>query len=328
MQWVYSKPKEDDMGFGILLIIAGVAALVAAGVNKQFGGFRGLGIASLGLGILIFVAAQAFVSVPVGSVAVVVNRLSGLKPDALNPGAHIVLPGIETPFYYNTRLQELTLSRRGEGGPDLDESIKALSREGLEISADVTVQFQIVPSTAPKLHQNIGTDYVNVVIRPQVRSKVRDSIGQFNAADLISTKRKALENNVIAALEGVFKESNLELKAVLLRELRIPDSVAKAIEEKQTAEQRVQTEKNNRDAERIRADTVFVTAQGAAKAAVARAKGEAQALSLRGAALKNNPQLIQLTVAEKLAPTVQTIMMPSTGNFLLNLDSLTKNAKP
>jgi regulator of protease activity HflC (stomatin/prohibitin superfamily) len=153
---------------------------------------------------------------------------------------------------------------------------------------------------------------------------VRDSIGQFNATDLISTKRKALENNVVAALEGVFKDANLELKAVLLRELRIPDSVAKAIEEKQTAEQRVQTEKNNRDAERIRADTVFVTAQGAAKATIEKAKGEAQALSLRGAALKNNPQLIQLTVAEKLAPTVQTIMMPSTGNFLLNLDSLTK----
>ena len=316
------------MGFGILLIIAGVAALIAASVNKQFGGLRGLGIAGLGVGILIFVAAQAFVSVPVGSVAIVVNRLTGLKPGALEPGAHLVLPGIETPFYYNTRLQELTLSRRGEGGPNIDESIKALSREGLEISADVTVQFQIIPSLAPTLHQTIGTDYINVVIRPQVRSKVRDSIGKFNATDLISTKRKALENNVIAALEGVFKDANLELKAVLLRELRIPDSVAKAIEEKQTAEQRVQTEKNNRDAERIRADTVYVTAQGAAKAAVERAKGEATALSLRGAALKNNPQLIQLTVAEKLAPTVQTIMMPTTGNFLLNLDSLTKNTKP
>ena len=67
------------MGFGILLIIAGVAALVAASVNKQLGGLRGLGIAGLALGILIFVAAQAFVSVPVGSVAIVVNRLTGFS---------------------------------------------------------------------------------------------------------------------------------------------------------------------------------------------------------------------------------------------------------
>lgn len=312
------------MGFGILLIIAGIAAFIASSVNQQFAGIRRFGFVGIGLGLVLTIAAQTFVSVPVGSVAVVVNRLTGLKPGALTPGAHFVFPGIETPFYYNTRLQELTLSRRGEGGPNVDESIKALSKEGLEISADVTVQFQIVSSLAPTLHETIGINYIETVIRPQVRSKVRDSIGQFNATDLISTKRKALENSVVAALEDVFKEANLELKAVLLRELRIPDSVAKAIEEKQTAEQRVQTEKNNRDAERIRADTVFVTAQGAAKAAVARAKGEATALSLRGAALKNNPQLIQLTVAEKLAPTVQTIMMPSTGNFLLNLDSLTK----
>jgi regulator of protease activity HflC (stomatin/prohibitin superfamily) len=316
--------EAKNMGIGILLIIAGVAALVAASANKQFVGFRGFGVAGLGLGILIFIGAQAFVSVPVGSVAIVVNRLTGLKPGALEPGAHIVLPGIETPFYYNTRLQELTLSRRGEGGPDIDESIKALSKEGLEISVDITVQFRIIPSKASELHREVGADYINVVIRPQVRSKVRDSLGQFNATDLISTKRKALENSVIAALEGVFIASNLELRAVLLRELRIPDSVAKAIEEKQKAEQSIQTAKNLRETKRIEADSVFITAQGTAKATIEQAKGEAQALSLRGAALKNNPQLIQLTVAEKLAPTVQTIMMPSTGNFLLNLDSLTK----
>ena len=312
------------MALGVLMILVGIALFVASFVQTAMARLRPLGLVGVVLGILVSISAAALVSVPIGSVGVVSNRFSGMKPDALAPGTHFIIPGVESVIYYNTRLQEMTLSRRGEGGPDKDESIKGLSREGLEISADITVQYQIIASKAPIIHQEIGPSYESVVIRPQVRSEVRNGIGSFNAADLISTKRKELETAIIRSLEKQFLDRNIELKAVLLRELRIPDSVAKAIEEKQTAEQRVQTERNNRDAERIRADTVVVKATGDAKAAVARAEGEAKSLRLRASALKENPQLIQLTIAEKLAPTIQTIMIPSSGNFLLNLDSLTK----
>ncbi len=312
------------MFFGVLVILLGLAAIVASFAQSQFSKLRPVGLIGVVFGILIWTSAAALVSVPVGSAGVISNRFTGMKPDVLLPGTHFILPGIESVTYYNARLQEMTLSRRGEGGPDKDESIKGLSREGLEISADITVQYQIIAAKVPTLHQEIGPGYEDVIIRPIVRSEVRNGIGSFNAADLISTKRKELEAVIIKNLEKEFLKSNIELKAVLLRELRIPDSVAKAIEEKQTAEQRVQTEKNNREAERIRSDTVVVKANGDSKAAIVRAQGEAQALTLRANALKTNPQLIQLTIAEKLAPTIQTIMIPSSGNFLLNLESLTK----
>ena len=317
------------MAFGILLVIAGIALIALQRSARPGTPFAGRGLERIGIGVaalgaVLAVIAQAVVVVPNGRAGVLFNAFSGVRPTPIEPGTHIVLPGVENVTFYPTLLQELTLSRRGEGGPDVDESIKALSKEGLEISADVTVQYQIVAASAPKLHKSVGPTYVATVIRPQVRSKVRDGIGQFNAADLISTQRKALENTVTESLRQVFTDADLELRSILLREIRIPDSVAKAIEEKQTAEQRVQTEKNNREAERIRADTAVVKAEGESKAAVARAQGEAKALALRGQALRQNPQLIQLTVAEKLAPGIQTVMLPSQGNFLLDIGSLTK----
>jgi regulator of protease activity HflC (stomatin/prohibitin superfamily) len=314
------------MGFAVLVILAGIAAVVASLTQRRFSRLRLPGVAGIVVGALLWLTAAALIGVPVGSVAVIVNRFTGLKPDALAPGTHFILPGVEVPFYYNTRLQELTLSRRGEGGANLDESIKALSKEGLEISVDVTVQYQVIGSKAPVIHQEIGPDFEQVIIRPQVRSEVRNGIGQFNAAELISTKRKELETLIVKNLEAAFQKANIDLRAILLREVRIPESVAKAIEEKQTAEQRVQTERNNRDAERIRADTAVVKAEGESKAAVARAQGEARSIALRGAALRQNPQLIQLTVAEKLAPSIQTVMIPSNGNFLLNLQDLTRTS--
>ena len=324
------------MGFAFLLVIAGIVLFVLSRTTRPGSAFAGqnkrlerAGILVAALGVVLGVIAQAIVVVPNGRAGVVFNAFSGVRETAIEPGTHVVLPGLENVTFYPTLLQELTLSRRGEGGPDIDESIKALSKEGLEISADVTVQYQIIAAKAPTLHKSVGPTYVATVIRPQVRSKVRDGIGQFNAADLISTQRKALENVVTESLRQVFNDSNLELRAILLREIRIPDSVAKAIEEKQTAEQRVQTEKNNREAERIRADTAVVKAEGESKAAVARAQGEAKAIALRGQALRQNPQLIQLTVAEKLAPGIQTVMLPAQGNFLLDVGSLTgRNAQP
>ena len=62
-----------------------------------------------------------------------------------------------------------------------------------------------------------------------------------------------------------------------------------------------------------------IGAQGERDAAILRAEGEAKAIELRGRALKDAPQVVQLTFAEKLAPGVQTIFVPSTGNFLLDL---------
>lgn len=186
----------------------------------------------------------------------------------------------------------------------------------------MTVRYAINPGRAAELHQKLGPAYERVLIAPEIRSKVRDAIGQVNAADLISTQRQAVEVRVSEALKQEFARNNILLDAVLLRELRIPESVAKAIEQKQTAEQQVAVERNRLQQANISAQRAVVEAEGAAKASVARARGEAQALSLRGRALRENPQLIQLTVAEKLSPGINTVMLPSDGNFLLDLKTL------
>ncbi|HEX2864057.1 MAG TPA: prohibitin family protein [Deinococcales bacterium] len=314
------------MSIGILLALVGLGLIVVSRATPR----RALATPGLGLLILGVVAAVAFASVvvvPAGNVGVVFNAVSGVKANGLEPGAHFLVPGLESVVLYPTRLQELTLARQGEGGPNVDESIKARSKEGLEISVDITVQFRVPAAGIAQFHKDPGPNYVDTVIRPQVRSKVRDAIGQFSAADLISTQRTELEAQVNKALGAAFTRSNLELVGLLLREIRIPDSVAKVIEEKQTAEQQVAIERNKLQQANIQAQRAVVQAQGEAKAAVARAEGEAKALQLRGTALKSNPELIQLTFAEKLSPSVQTIMMPSSGNFLFNLADLSTAGK-
>lgn len=313
---------------GALLVLVGLVIAVVGRSRLKLPNAARLGVGVAAVGVVMALLGSAVTVIPAGRVGVVFSALSGVKPGALGEGVHFVTPLVDTVVQYDARLQELTLSRVGEGGANVDEAIHARSKEGLDIAADVTVQFRLKRDEAAQLHKELGPSYVTTVIRPQVRSKVRDGVGQFNATDIISTERQAVEGQIVSSLREVFERNHLELVSILLRELRIPDSVAKAIEEKQTAEQQVAVERNRLQQANIAAQRKVVEAEGDAKASVARAEGEARALKLRGEALKSNPELIQLTVAEKLAPGIQTVMLPSNGNFLLDLNTLTRRATP
>ncbi|GAB5603412.1 prohibitin family protein [Thermus sp. FJN-A] len=297
-------------------------ALVLVGVGLLFTPKRRYGPSLLGLGALLLVLANSFLVVPAGHVGVVFNVLRGVQERPLPEGVHFVVPGLQQVVLYDARVKEVTLSAPHEGERKADTSIRARSKEGLEIGVDVTVQYRILKDRAPKLHQEVGPAFLETLIVPQVRSKVRDAVGQYNAAELISTQRTALETSVSQGLEEVLRQYHIELVSVLLREIRIPEAVAKVIEEKQTAEQQVQIEINRRKQAEIAAQRRVIEAQGERDAAILRAEGEAKAIELRGRALKNAPEVVQLTFAEKLAPGVQTVFVPSTGNFLLDLRGL------
>ncbi|WP_337845368.1 prohibitin family protein [Thermus sp.] len=274
------------------------------------------------LGGMALLLANSLVLVPAGHVGVVFNVFRGVQPRPLGEGVHLVLPLVQKVILYDARVKEVTLSAPHEGERRVDTSIRARSKEGLEIGVDVTVQYRVLAAEAARLHQEVGPGYLETLLIPQIRSKVRDAVGQFGAAELISTQRTALETAVIAGLETTLQAYHIELVSVLLREIRIPEAVAKVIEEKQTAEQQVQIEINRRKQAEIAAERRIIEARAERDAAVLRAEGEARAIELRGRTLKAAPEVVQLTFAEKLAPGVQTVFVPSTGNFLLDLRGL------
>ena len=301
---------------GVVLAILGVALLTQQGTR------RALGVPLLLAGLAVAALSQSFVVVPAGHVGVVFNVLGGVQPTPLGEGLRVVIPGIQSVVLYDARLKEVTLAKGrapAGAGTSGEDAITARSKEGLEIGVDVTVQYRIKRDEAPQLHRNLGPGYLETLIVPQIRSKVRDAVGLFNAAELISTQRTQLEAAVTKELRENLDAQHIELVSVLLRRIDIPPSVAQVIEEKQTAEQQVQVEINRRQQAEIAAQRAVIQAKGERDAAILRAEGEARAIRLRGEALRQSPEVIQLTVAEKLAPNINTIMIPATGNFLLDL---------
>lgn len=304
---------------GIVLLVLGIVLLVQPGAR------RALGVPLIVAGIALGAVSQSFVVIPAGFVGVVFNIFGGVQPTPLGEGFRFVLPGVQNVILYDARLKEVTLAKgpapQGTTTPG-EDAINARSKEGLDIGVDVTVQYRIKGAEAPQLHRNLGPFYLETLVVPQIRSKIRDAVGLFNAAELISTQRTQLEAAVTKELREDLDKQHVELVSVLLRRIDIPDSVAKVIEEKQTAEQQVQVAENRRRQAEIDAQRVVAQARGERDAAILKAEGEARSITLRGDALRRSPQVIQLTVAEKLAPNIQTIMVPTSGNFLLDLRTL------
>lgn len=301
---------------GIVLAVLGVGLLVQA---RQFArpATGRAGAASIVLGVVIAFLSFAFVIIPAGNVGVVFNVFGGVQERELGEGFHLVVPVLQQVTVYDVRQQELTLATT------TGDSINARSSEGLDIGVDVTVLYQVVADQAAALHQDIGPSYVNVRLRPQIRSEVRDGIAEYNAASLISTQRTDLQRNLETVLGESLINDNIRILGVLLRDVRIPTLITNAIEEKQAAEQQVEVEENRRRQAEIAAQRRVIEAEGERDAAIARATGEAEAIRLRAEALRGNPDLIQLEFAQRLAPTVQTIMLPTDGNFLLDVRQLT-----
>lgn len=309
---------------GIALAILGIVLLAQPGAR------RALGVPVLIIGLAVAVISQSFIVVPAGNVGVVFNVFGGVQPNPLGEGFRIVLPGIQNVILYDARLKEITLAQgtapKGTSTPG-EDAITARSKEGLDIGVDVTVQYRIKRDEAAQIHRNLGPRYEETLIIPQIRSKIRDAVGQFNAAELISTQRTQLESAITRELSQDLGAQHIELISVLLRRIDIPQSIAKVIEEKQTAEQQVQVSENKRRQAEIDAQRVVVQAKGERDANILKAEGEAKAIQLRGEALRKSPEIIQLTVAEKLSPGINTVLLPSNGNFLLDLRSLQELGK-
>lgn len=133
-----------------------VLALVLLGVGLLFTPRRRYALPLVGLGVALLVLANSFVVVPAGYVGVVFNILRGVQSSPLGEGVHFVVPGWQQVILYDARVKEVTLSAPHEGEKRADTSIRARSKEGLEIGVDVTVQYRILKDRAPRLHQEVG----------------------------------------------------------------------------------------------------------------------------------------------------------------------------
>ena len=251
----------------MFLLIIGLIALIIgfaiARVNTPFRRnaslIKGIGLGIMAIGILM----ASVIQIEPGEVGV--QKLFGKVSDKiLESGLNLKNPLVEVvPF--DKRTQNYTMSGvTSEGEVTGDDAIRVLSADGLEVIIDLTVLYKIVPTEAPRILREIGTDYKNIIVRPICRTKIRDNAVYYDAISLYSSKRDEFQSRIFTGIESDFKTRGILLEQLLVRNITLPASVKTTIESKINAEQEAQKmtfvlQKEKQEAERKR-----VEAQGIA----------------------------------------------------------------
>jgi regulator of protease activity HflC (stomatin/prohibitin superfamily) len=212
---------------------------------------------------VILISIASVVQVEPGMVGV--KKLFGkVNNNILESGLNLINP-LAKVVMFDVRTENYTMSGvRDEGALQRDDAIHVLSADGLEVIVDLTVLYKVIPTEAPRILKEVGTDYRNVLVRPIVRTGIRDNAVYYDAVSLFSSKREEFQNRIFTSIEANFRDRGLMLEQLLVRNLTLPESVKAAIESKINAEQDAQKMTFVLQRERQEAERKRVEAQGIA----------------------------------------------------------------
>jgi regulator of protease activity HflC (stomatin/prohibitin superfamily) len=329
---------------GAWLVAIGLVVLVVmrSSRGQAVKGFSTGLIVMFVVAVALSLAGAGIVFIEPDQLAVVVTAANkdGIRPEPLTAGIHFIIPVVDRVEYYSILRQTYTMSVVGtEGQVSGDDSIQVRTKDGQQVYIDASVIYAVDPNKAVDLYRTWRKDYENGLVRPQSRGVIRDISSQYGVEEIVSSKRAEMEQQITDQLVKIFSDNNLILQDFVLRNIRFSDEYAKAVEQKQIAEQQAQqakfvVESKKQEAEQARqtaqgqADAAVIAAKGAAEARIIQAKAEAEALNLIAEALKNNPDLLNYQYISKLSPNIQVMLVPNDNPYLLPLPTMQPTPVP
>src|SRR5262245_54517521 len=135
----------------------------------------------------VVISSQVAINVPSGHVGVLWKRFGGgtvLDPRKLrDEGLHFIWPWDKL-FLYDLRLQSIT------------ENYNVTSSDGVSLTASVNIRFRLQRDGTPVVHQSLGPNYVNILIRPGIGSVTREVVSQYTAEQVYSTARQEIQDKI------------------------------------------------------------------------------------------------------------------------------------
>ena len=251
--------------------------------------------------LVLLVAAFIAVSirvVPVGHAMVKFNIITK-KFSVSHEGITLVPPLIYQTYIYDLRRQEYTMTaKKGEGKKaNIDDSLWSPTKEGLQVGIDLTCWYRINPDSLIKVHRKIGPDYDEKVIRPAIRGIVRLVISEYPIMDVYSAKRQEIQNEIYKRVKSLLEPDGFIIDEIVLRDVHFTEDFAKAIEQKQIAQQEAERMKYVLEKEQLEAQRKAIEAEGKAKA-----------IQIVSQELKRNPLYIKYLYVDKLSDKVKVIV--------------------
>ena len=241
---------------------------------------------------------RLIIVIPVGNIGV--EYFQGKVSNRTLPGGIYAINPFSDIVQFSTRLR------------DIKEEISATSKEGLALNIDISIQYRIDPAKAGNVYQNIGTDEREIVIS-RFRAIAREIVAGYPAEAVYSTKREEISLQLREKLRLYITPLGFVVDEALLRNVKIPETLQEAIQQRLKAEQ-----------ENLQMQFVLAKEKQEAERKRIEAKGKADAQKILAEGL--TPAILQLRTIEateklSLAPNSKLVILGNGQNTSLILPS-------
>lgn len=204
--------------------------------------------------LLLLGGTKMFVTIHPGQKGVLFETLGeGLDKETIyGQGLHIIAPWNDM-IIYDVKETETF------------EKMQVLSSNGLPIKIDLSIIHHPVHDRIGYLHDNLGENYLEKIIKPAVRSVTREVIGNYLPEELYNTKRKEIEDEIFSKTQDIVSEKDINLPAIYIRDVTLPQTLVTAIEQKLKQEQESLEYEFKIDKARKEAERKEIEANGIAK---------------------------------------------------------------
>ena len=210
--------------------------------------------------------------------------------NTLDPGLHFVTPFVNSVDQIDTRVKAIRV-----------EGYTAASKEQQDLFLDATLNYHVDPRSAPRIVQDLGLNFEETIIRPRFLDIPKSVTDDYPTA-IVLNSRDEIRTKATDLLRAQLEPRGIIVDGINFENFSYSDAYNAAIEEKQAAQQQVETERQRLAQQEIIAQQKVAAARGDAESQIERARGEAESNRLVGASL--TAAILQNRYIEKLSDQI------------------------
>lgn len=252
--------------------------------------------------------------VPVGNTAVIVNMMGdnkGVSPTEAGVGWKW-LTWNEELFLFPTFNQNFNIT-----------GIKGQDKDGMVVGLPLGVTLRAAEGSAPilyKTYRKSMDEIIGVNVPQVVRDAVNAESSKVTAETMYGPSKEDFIKRIQVRVQEHFNTRGIIVENLYLNgQIDLPGPVVAALNRKIEATQKAQQRENELRQTQAEAAKEVAAAEGAKAAAILRAEGEAQALSIKGAALRSNPGVVELNAIEKWDGKLPTVTAGNNALPFINI---------
>ena len=202
--------------------------------------------------VIIMLFASSVRIVESGQVGIRV-RLGKVTNKTTSEGINFQIPFIERIEKLNIRVQKTEVTTNSS------------SKDLQDVDMSLVVNYRIDKEKSINLYKTVGKNYEIIILEPAIEEEIKAVTSRYTAEELI-TQRSKVSEEAKKELDKKVSKYGIIINEFNITNFKFSEEFSKAIEEKQVAEQKVLTAKQELEKERIEAEKLVVAAEAENKA--------------------------------------------------------------